>query len=108
MLAGAEAGWIYEPPYLGKVVLFDVVSGDTLATLEHQDHVRDITFSPDGRLVVTATSEDSVVLWDWVKAMKLITLSCSNEDYWEMLFSPNGHFLVISSEGCYLLWGIVP
>jgi WD40 repeat protein len=108
VLAGAEAGWYYSEPYLGRVVLFDVATGDTLAILEHDDHVLAITFSPDGRVVVTSTSQDSVALWDWVKAKKLITLSCSNKDDRKTLFSPNGRFLVIPSQGSNLLWGVLP
>ena len=103
VLAGAEAGWYYSEPYLGRVVLFDVTSGDTLAILEHTDHIRDIAFSPDGQVVVTSTSEDSIAVWDWAKTKKLTTLRGN-----KMFFSPNGRFLLLYSEESCEVWGVVP
>jgi len=49
----------------GQIVWHDGRSGDLLITREgHTEHVVDITFSPDGRFLATASWDDTARLWN--------------------------------------------
>ena len=106
ILAGAESGWVYDKPYFGKVVLFDIAGGDTLAILEHSSHIRNIIFSPDGKLVVTSTEDGIVTLWDWAKGEKLHSLNRGDDEYSDLQFSPSGRLLILRLKNGYAVWGI--
>lgn len=105
ILAAADTGW-YGDTYLGEVRLFDVVSGDLLAILTHEDAVQAMTFSPDGRILATADN-DTVVLWDVGNSQKLTSLSGHTAPVWSVIFSPDGRVLAsVGDDGGVRFWGI--
>jgi WD40 repeat protein len=49
----------------GSVRLWDVQDGTWLATLcDHTNGVRSVAFSPNGRILVSGSDEDTIRLWD--------------------------------------------
>lgn len=72
--------------------------------LAHQDHGRSVAFSPDGKLLATAS--ENVALWD-VASRKLLTRFDDNSTVWSVAFSPDGKQLV-STHGndSILVWEI--
>ena len=50
----------------GGIQLRDVVTGDLLTTLEgHSASPYVLSFSPDGKTLVSAGYDGSILLWDW-------------------------------------------
>jgi WD40 repeat protein len=86
-----------------KVIIWDVVSGKMLTTLDiYKTGVNTIDFSPDGKLLATGSSDNMIALWD-TKSWKLSkTLSkrrpsesarYGGRHYWKIQsvrFSPDG------------------
>ena len=67
-----------------------------VCTFEHSDSVTDASFSPDGRHLVTASTDHTAQIWELVAGQwrKKVTIRHSE---WGMLttrFSPDGHYLL--------------
>ena len=55
----------------GGIQLRDVVTGDVLTTLEgHTASPGVLSFSPDGKTLVSAGYDGSILLWDWEEVLK--------------------------------------
>ena len=83
----------------GRVTLWDVSSGETVATLGHEGDVSSVSFSPDGQLLATGGYWDNpvVTLWDVSAGNSIATLSGSAP----VSFSPNGRLLATGSGTSY-------
>jgi hypothetical protein len=91
-----------------KVDLWSVQSGKLAGTLgEDSDYVRSLSFSVDGKMIVTGHMSDDVKLWD-AKTGKLIRQfkqPFSEDD--QVAFSPNGERVVSGGEnGNVMLWDV--
>jgi WD40 repeat protein len=72
--------------------------------LPHQDDVRDVTFSPEGELIATASNGWSVKIW--TRTGKLLkTLKGHSDRVYCVSFSPDGQLLASASrDGTVRLW----
>ncbi|MEH1859947.1 MAG: hypothetical protein V7L21_18545 [Nostoc sp.] len=70
--------------------------GKQMRLLRHQDNIQDVSFSPDGRFVVTGSSDRTARIWD-ISGKKLKTL-LHNGTVNSIQFSPDGQHLITTSK----------
>ncbi|MCA9211435.1 MAG: protein kinase [Planctomycetales bacterium] len=110
----------------GSVILWDVGKRRKLFELNaqagqkaHEDKdmlgyiVCDITFSPDGKMLATASRDQTARLWDAANGRLLETFAVSQHttersSVWSVAFSPDGKTLVTGTSGdcAVLLWDV--
>ena len=69
--------------------MWDAQTGETLATLNHDDEVRAVSFSPDGTRVATASLDKTARVWDAQTGETLATLN-HDDPVSAVSFSPDG------------------
>ncbi len=84
-LASSEAAAGHE------VQLYD--AGQLVAGPRHDDVIQDLAFSPDGRLLATASYDRRIHLWDVRSSRLLHTLRDHSDAVYGVAFSPDGRLL---------------
>ncbi|HET8706741.1 MAG TPA: hypothetical protein VFM46_10610, partial [Pseudomonadales bacterium] len=75
--------------------LWDVATGQSLGTLNgHTGIVWGITFSPDGEMLASVSSDKTAKVWDWRTGTILKSLDFPGEAV-SVSFSPDGHTLAV-------------
>lgn len=87
----------------GKIILWDLVSGEQLHTLLPQrGKIHDLAFSSDGALLASAGMDNKLILWDVADGKQLLSQSTLYKIE-ELAFSPDGTLLAtLSNEGIFL------
>ena len=92
-------------PGPNEVKLVDVETGEELTVLGRFYQMMDATFSPDGTLVLTASIDGEVKLWDAYTGVELDSLEGHEEAVFRARFSPCGQYVASASEdGTVRLW----
>ncbi|MBD2606302.1 CHAT domain-containing protein, partial [Scytonema hofmannii FACHB-248] len=71
----------------------------------HANSVNDVSFSPDGKMLATASYDNTVKLWDTSTKKEIKTLTGHTDAVWGVSFSPDGKMLASSSaDNTVKLW----
>jgi WD40 repeat protein/serine/threonine protein kinase len=71
----------------------------------HRAAVREVAFSPDGRLLVSASEDKKVIVWDFAQRKQLATLTDHTDNVTTVAFSPDGkQFATGSNDHTIIIW----
>lgn len=84
-------------PFLALNTILDDFSWKMTVLEGHKANIRSANFSPDGQLIVTASDDGDVRLWD-VNSRKVVILKGHQATVRSTSFSPNGQFILTASE----------
>jgi WD40 repeat protein len=92
----ADGQWLVTASEDRTARIWRAVTGKSIAVLPHDAEVIWAAFSPGGQWIVTCTSEDKGIhVWDAASHKKIAEVDSRPG---ELAFSPDGNFLVISSD----------
>jgi Flp pilus assembly protein TadD len=90
------------------VRIWDAASGQELLTLKgHTDLVSDVSYSPDGRRLASASQDGTVRIWDAASGQELLTLRGPTSFVQSVAFSPDGRRLAMAG-GVGWVWEASP
>ena len=82
----------------GVVKLLDVETGGELAILRSRGDTTSIAFSPDGTLIVTASDNGGVTIWDTHAGVTLFSLQGHEKRVNQICFSPSEKYIASASD----------
>jgi WD40 repeat protein len=87
-----ESGTVVNPIYI-----FDASSGEKLLKIvKHTGMVSAAHWSPDGKRLVSGSTDDTTRVWDVETGAELLTLSTPNDWAAYPLWSPDGQYLLVA------------
>ena len=80
----------------GRLVVIDVVTGQPKVRIDaHQDRIRCVAYSPDGKKIGTCSDDHIISIWDAEDGERLLEpLKGHTDVVLSIEFSPGGSFLV--------------
>jgi len=93
---------------IGQVTLWDANSGREIGALKgHGKGVSQVVFSRDGRLLASASTDNTIRIWDVSSQRELRTLTGHTANIESIDFSPDGRLLASAGEdGGTYLWDV--
>ncbi len=82
----------------GELKLWDAAKGKEIASLTgHDSRIMAIAFSPDGKSMVSCSSDGTVLLWEAARAVKKTTLGKNPQGASSVVFSADGKHVACGS-----------
>jgi WD40 repeat protein len=91
----------------GNVILFETDGAKELKTFKaHEAAVYDVSFSPDGSTLATASTDKFAKLWDWKAEMpaEKVKLEGHGEAVWAVAWAKDGSLATASADRKVRLW----
>ena len=81
----------------------------SVGTICHSGHVKTVSFSKDGRYLVTASWDHTAQLWEFIAGQWQVNATIQHSDRLNSSsFSPDGrHLVTASNDGTAKIWGLV-
>ena len=86
--------------YSGYVLIWDIVSGAALKVLGHARVLRDVSFSPEGRSLLSLSEDGLVRIWDtesWQETTSFKPEGDGGTLSWSACLSPDGKYVAVAS-----------
>ncbi len=95
----------------GDLIVWDVASGQEILRfpVEHTRTINSVAISPDGATVLTASDDNTLILWDLEQGIVLKRFAGHTDDVNIGLFSPdpsNPFVVSASDDGTIILWDL--
>ena len=74
-------------------------SGSDLTLYGHTDRVRVVSFSPDGKRIISSSGDDTIRIWDASNGTELLKLPGAGGNKADLRFSPDGTRIIGGSGG---------
>ncbi len=95
-----------DPPV---ITLWDVQTGkEVLALKGHAKPISGIAFSPDGKRLLSTSTDRTVKVWDGQTGQELLTRKANVTRPWGVAFSPDGKRLAALDGDAVTVWDIQP
>jgi WD40 repeat protein len=106
ILFGLAKGQSSTPDYSLRLV--DATTGQEIRRFEgHQEVVTDVAFSPDGRLALSASADQRVIVWDTTTGQPVHYLTGHTASVQAVAFGPDGQLAASGgADGTVLLWDV--
>ncbi len=93
---------------IGTIRLFDFENGEIVALLKgHTDVVNCLAFSPDGKYLISGSSDNTARIWNAHSGKIVHILKRHLDDINEVAFSPNNAYAITaSSDQSLILWDV--
>ena len=96
--------------HFGYVVVWDIESGSALIFLGHAEGVREVSFSPDGRSLLSVSMDGSMKTWETESWQEVASLDGDGRESWTptACFSSDGKYIATMSNdrhtSTYAVW----
>ena len=72
----------------------------------HKDHTYELTFSPDSKILVSASQDTTLKVWDTLTNKKIVTITNHRDFVYDVAFSADGKKLVSLSRDSLKMWNV--
>jgi WD40 repeat protein/serine/threonine protein kinase len=91
----------------GKARIWDVERGRVVKEFTHREIVWTVTFSPDGRYLLTGSGDGTAQLWEVESGRPAGPPLAHRDAVWSVAFSPDGEAMATGSyDGSVRIWGV--
>lgn len=86
----------------GKVILWNLATGEPIKRIEHGSIAMAAAFSPDGKTFATGGGDGFVKLWDGASGEAIEAFSCPDVEVNGLAFAPDGKTLLVATHDGFL------